>query len=179
MTAATSTARVRRPAAARSALADRTPARTPAHAPASRPRLTVLQRPAPRRSVVPFTLVCTLIIVGTLLGVLFLNLSMSSSSYEISRLQSQSRTLEENRQALQEQEDKLSTPQELEARATSLGMVPSGETAYIDLSTGSVVDQAPAEGASSAPAPAPVATVPQASIYDGSEPYHGMGNEGR
>lgn len=174
MTTATSTARVRRPAA-RTAPAERAPSSTRS----ARPRLTVLERPAPRRSALPFTLLCSLIIVGTLLCVLSLNLSMSSSSYEISRLQSQSRTLEEQRQALQEQDDKLSTPQELQARAVALGMVPSGETAYIDLSTGSVVGQTPTAGTPPAAAPAPVAPVPQASIYDQNEPYHGMGNEGR
>lgn len=174
MAPAASAARAQHPATpARATLADR----ALSTAQSVRPRLIVVTRAQPRHSALPFTVLCTLIIAVTLLTVLFLNISMSDTSYQISRLQSQSRTLEDTRQGLQEQDAKLGTPQELQARAEALGMVPSGETAYIDLSSGTVIGDPQPAGAPAA-GPAPVAPVPQASIYPSDEAYHGMGNEG-
>lgn len=142
---------------------------------AARPRLTVITRPNPRSSSVPFTILCTLIIVGTLFAVLMLNISMSDTSYRIKRLSIQSQQLSVTKQSLSERNQQLGTPQELERRATDLGMVPAADPAYIDLKTGKVIGEPHPAAGVAAPAQQPV---PVARIYDDSDAYWGMGNEG-
>jgi TolA-binding protein len=141
----------------------------------ARPRLAVVAAPSPRRSPLPFAVLCSLIVVATLAIVLFLNIQMSDTSYEITRLEAKSQKLTEQAQGLQEQEDQLSTPQELGKRAQDLGMVPAGSPSYIDLGSDSVVGEAQPVGSSSG---AESSSIPEASIYEDSESYHGMGNEG-
>lgn len=155
------------------------PARTasPSATPAGRPRLTVITRPDPRSSSVPFTVLCTLIIVGTLAAVLMLNISMSDTSYRIGALQRQSHELTVQRQTLAEENERLGTPQELERRATELGMVPAGTPAYIDLASGTVIGEPQPAGGVAAAAEEP--PVPPAGIYDEPDIDHGMGNGGR
>lgn len=161
---------------ARTSRAAREQARPRVAAPSARPRLTVVTRPDPRSSSVPFVVLCTLVIVGALAAVLMLNISMSDTSYRIGALQSESQELTIQKQALAEENERLGTPQELEVRATELGMVPAGTPAYIDLAEGTVIgDPQPAGGAAAAPEQPPV---PAAGISDHSEIYHGMGNEG-
>lgn len=147
----------------------------------STPRLTVLARPKAAGSAMPFTLLCTAIVVATLAALLYLNIQMSDTSYEINRLQIQSQRLTEEQQALMATDERLGTPQELERQARELGMVPVTDPAYIDLDTRTVLsDTADAE----APAPPELAevpaeqAVPPAQIYDQPQAYHGMGNEG-
>ncbi|MDO5661470.1 MAG: hypothetical protein Q4G40_02135 [Brachybacterium sp.] len=149
-------------------------------APAQRPRLTVLARPRPRPSSVPFALLCTLILAGALAGMLALNIAMTQNSYEITRLQIQSQTLTEQQQTLAEQNERLGTPQMLEKRAVEMGMVPASDPAYIDLGTGTVIgDPQPAAGDPADATPlAPLTSVPPAQIYTDDSAYHGMGNEG-
>jgi cell division protein FtsL len=153
----------------------------PAPRPSSRPRLAVLTRPEPRRSAVPFVIMCTAIIVATLATVLYLNIQMSSTSYEITRLQGQSQSLTEKQQGLEQQNDELGTPQKLEKKAQDLGMVPAGTPAYIDLGTGKVTgDSTPVTGDTTkddAPT-SDESAVPPATIYQEEQSYHGMGNEG-
>ncbi|GAB2549578.1 hypothetical protein [Brachybacterium huguangmaarense] len=162
--------------AARGAARATAPSPSAPAARATAPRLTVVARPQPRRSPVPFALLCTLIIVGTLVAVLSLNISMSDTSYEMTRLQVQANRLDEEHQSLVEENERLSTPQELEQRARSIGMVPAPAPGYVDLASGTVIgDPVAAPGTAAAPvAPA----VPVARIYDATEPYHGMGNGG-
>lgn len=144
-------------------------------APAPRPRLTVVTRPDPRASAVPFTILCTVIIAATLFAVLMLNIAMSDTSFRIDALSKESHALNVQSQALTEENERLSTPQELQRRATELGMVPAGSPAYIDLAKGSVIGQAtPAGGVAGAAQQPPV---PAAQIYD-QQIYWGMGNEG-
>lgn len=149
---------------------------------ATRPRLAVVSAPKAGGSTMPFTLLCTLIVVATLAALLFLNIQMSGTSYEITRLQAQSQRLKEEGQGLAETNERMGTPQELERQAREIGMVPVSDPAYIDLDTGEIIGEtAPAEQTVTAPelagVPAEVA-VPPAQIYDQPEAYHGMGNEG-
>ena len=130
----------------------------------------------------PFALLCTLIVTATLAALLFMNIQMSDASYEITRLQGQSQRLTEESQGLQETNERLGTPQELERQAREIGMVPVSDPAYIDLDTGQIIGEtAPAEQTEGTPeladVPAEVA-VPPAQIYDEPTGYHGMGNEG-
>ena len=151
-------------------------------APTPRPRLTILAAPATKGSHIPFTLLCTLIVVGTLAGLLFLNIQMSETSYQITRLEAQSQRLTEEKQGLSETHDRLGTPQELERQAREIGMVPVTDPAYVDLDTGQVIGETAPEAQTEGnpdlgEVPAAVA-VPPAQIYDEPTAYHGMGNEG-
>ena len=117
--------------------------------------------------------------MGTLVALLLLNIQMSDASYRITRLQSQSQRLTEEAQALQETNARLGTPQELEKSAREIGMVPVGNPAYIDLSTGTVMgESSPANQVAQAPALPAAHVVPPARLSDSSTAYRGMGNEG-
>lgn len=149
---------------------------------AARPKLTVVATPKASGSSLPFALLCTLIVTATLAALLFMNIQMSDVSYRITRLQIQSQRLTEEQQGLQETNERLGTPQELERQAREIGMVPVTDPGYIDLDTGQIIGRtAPAEQTGGAPQLAEVPAeeaVPPAQIYDEPEPYHGMGNEG-
>ncbi|WP_193104237.1 hypothetical protein [Brachybacterium sp. FME24] len=158
------------------------PVRGPKTTTTARPRLTVVAAPKTAGSSMPFTILCTLIVATTLAALLFLNIQMSDTSYEITRLQNQSQRLSEEKQALVETNERLGTPQELERQAREIGMVPVTDPAYIDLDTGEVIGEtSPAAQTEVNPelaeVPAEVA-VPPAEIYDEPTTYHGMGNEG-
>ncbi|MGY5763813.1 septum formation initiator family protein [Brachybacterium sp. DNPG3] len=142
------------------------------------PRLTVLSAPRTGGGTLPFTLLCTLIVAATLAALLYLNIEMSNTSYEITRLEAQSKRLTQEEQALAETNERLGTPQELERQARELGMVPVTDPAYIDLDTGEVLGEtAPIEGTAAA-GDATTDSVPVAEIYDAPTTYNGMGNEG-
>ncbi|WP_394214503.1 hypothetical protein [Brachybacterium vulturis] len=130
----------------------------------------------------PFTVLCTLIVVATLAALLYLNIQMSDTSYEITRLQGQSQRLTEESQALAETDERLGTPQELARQAREIGMVPVSDPAYIDLDTGEIIGEtspAAQTGATAELAQVPErVAVPPAQIYDEPTAYHGMGNEG-
>ena len=158
------------------------PARGPRSSAAPRPRLTVVAAPRTTGGTMPFTLLCTLIVVSTLAALLYLNIQMSDTSYEITRLQSQSQRLTEEKQALSETNERLGTPQSLERQAREIGMVPVTDPAYIDLDTGEILGEtSPAQQTEVNPELADVPAekaVPPAEIYDEPTTYHGMGNEG-
>src|SRR5690625_8038672 len=103
---------------------------------------------------------------------------MSDTSYEITRLQSQSQRLTEEKQSLAETNERLGTPQELERQAREHGMVPVSEPAYIDLDTGA--GRGPtATSEQTAPTPEPTlaaaeAAAPPAQTYDAATPPRGM-----
>lgn len=140
--------------------ADDRPRRSSSASP--RARLTLLAPSQATGSVIPFAGLVTLIVLLTLIGVLALNIAMSQGSYERSALAAESGRLAQEEQALQETQERLSTPQELERRARALGMVPSGDPAFIDLSDGSIVGEAQPAGVD----PGVAITVPTASVYD-------------
>ena len=149
---------------------------------AARSGLTVVASPKAAGSSMPFTFLCTLIVVATLAALLYLNIQMSDTSYEITRLQSQSQRLTEEGQALAETNERLGTPQELARQAREIGMVPVSDPAYIDLDTGEIIGEtSPAAQTGHNPELAKVperVAVPPAQIYDEPTEYHGMGNEG-
>ena len=144
--------------------------------------LTVVASPKTAGSSMPFTMLCTLIVVATLAALLYLNIQMSDTSYEITRLQGQSQRLTEEGQALAQTNERLGTPQELARQAREIGMVPVSDPAYIDLDTGEIIGEAnPAAQTGVNPELAKVperVAVPLAQIYDEPTAYHGMGNEG-
>ncbi len=141
----------------------------PGHARAS--HLALVARPNIQRSSIPFTVLCTLVLLGAVIATLLLNISMTNMSYEVTKLQRESRELSEQSQLLEEKTDLLGTPQELERQARELGMVPAGKVAYIDLANGKIIGE-PAAAAQGHPTLVPhVAKAPK-NLYD-----YGMGNE--
>lgn len=154
-------------------------ARRTAAAPITRPALALVAKPEHARSIVPYTALITLIIVAAMAATLALNIAMSTTSYEITKLQVKEKSLSQQRESLQQQQDALSGPQQLEARARDLGMVPATEPAYIDLASGTIIGTAAPAGSTPAggdPADLVVTTTPvnRLPAYD-----YGMGNEGR
>ncbi|WP_435848474.1 septum formation initiator family protein [Streptomyces javensis] len=67
-----------------------------------------------------------------LIALLLLNSSLNQGSFELTRLEKQTKELTDERQALQQDVDKLSAPAELERRARELGMVPGGTPAFLN-----------------------------------------------
>lgn len=150
--------------------------RRPAHHVARQPTLSLVSRPQTARSSVTTTALLTLVLVAALITMLLLNISMSTTSYEITRLQGQVQSLAEQRQSLEERSELLGTPQELERQARALGMVPAGNVAYIDLARGTIVGEAgvatAADPADRGQSLAPTGDLGARSPYD-----YGMGNE--
>ncbi|TMU97594.1 septum formation initiator family protein [Streptomyces sp. DASNCL29] len=92
-------------------------------------------RPAPgattaRRT--PFVLLVVVLLGSGLIALLLLNSSLNQGSFELTRLEKQTKELTDERQALQQDVDKLSAPAELERRARELGMVPGGTPAFLN-----------------------------------------------
>ncbi|MFE2188765.1 septum formation initiator family protein [Streptomyces sp. NPDC059455] len=92
-------------------------------------------RPAPgattaRRA--PFVLLVVVLLGSGLIALLLLNSSLNQGSFELTRLEKQTKELTDERQALQQDVDQLSAPGELERRARELGMVPGGTPAFLN-----------------------------------------------
>ncbi|MGX6404172.1 septum formation initiator family protein [Dermabacter hominis] len=141
----------------------------PAHARST--NLALVARPNIQRSSIPFTVLCTLVLLGAVVATLLLNISMTNMSYEVTKLQRESRELSEQAQLLEEKTDLLGTPQELERQARELGMVPAGKVAYIDLANGKIIGE-PAAAAQGQTALVPIVAKAPKNLYD-----YGMGNE--
>ncbi len=83
-------------------------------------------------------LVGALLTVG-LLGLLALNTALAQRSFAAHDLSQRINALTDQEQALQQQVAVLESPQSLAAKAAVLGMVPSGNPAFLDLRTGKVL----------------------------------------
>jgi hypothetical protein len=142
-----------------STAAARVPVTRPIARPSSRerpapPRLRVVA-PSTHRSATGLAVLCVALLGGGLLVLLLLNISIGKGAYALTELQSQQRQLAENKQALAEQVEAVSAPQQLAASALKLGMVPAPNAVFVRLPDGTVegkpaIAQAP-------PKPAPTA----------------------
>ena len=148
--------------------------RRPASAHSAPPELRLLTRPHSARSNAVTTIGLSLVLTASLVATLLLNVQMSRTSYEITRMQGRVQALSEQRQSLQEQSELLGTPQQLERQARALGMVPAGEIAYIDLAHGTIIGSASAAEGSASPG---VSTAPGGDLGGPSIFDYGMGNE--
>ncbi|MGY0062553.1 FtsB family cell division protein [Streptomyces sp. LZ34] len=113
----------------------------------------------------PFVLLVVVLLGSGLIALLLLNSSLNQGSFELSRLEKQSTELSDERQALQQEVDRLSAPDALERRARELGMVPGGSPAFLNPDGSVSGAPAPASGGPSvyrAPAP-PLPSLPAAS----------------
>jgi cell division protein FtsB len=113
----------------------------------------------------PFVLLVVVLLGSGLIALLLLNSSLNQGSFELSRLEKQTDDLSDERQALQQEVDRLSAPDALERRARELGMVPGGSPAFLNPDGSVRGAPAPASGGPSAyRAPAsPLPSLPAAS----------------
>ncbi|MBG6181514.1 hypothetical protein [Arthrobacter sp. CAN_A1] len=87
----------------------------------------------PARRRIPFAVFSMIALVGALVTVLMLNISVSSSQYELVDLRNQQIALSQENQALTQQMEDLRAPQNLAAEARELGMVASPGFGSIDV----------------------------------------------
>jgi hypothetical protein len=104
------------------------------------PRLRVVA-PVRRRSAGGLALLSVTLLGFGLLVLLLLNISIGKGAYALTELQRQQRDLAETKQALAEQVQQVSAPQELAAKARHLGMVPAPNPAFVDVPDGRVQGQ--------------------------------------
>jgi cell division protein FtsL len=115
-------------------------------------------RSAPKKRRAPFVVMCFALLAVALVAVLVLNISVSTSQYQLVELRSKQSTLTKENQDLTQQLQNFEAPQNLAAKAADLGMVASTVKGQIDLSTLTVTGKAtPAVkgGAAGAVIPAP------------------------
>jgi len=116
------------------------PRRHPSSAPEPTRHLEIAPSRAQRRA--RPRLVHVLVTLGgigvILLGQLLLSIWIADGAYQVHGLQTEQVQLQRTQRALGEQLDQLGSPQSVAARAEQLGMVSSGNPAYLDLTTGAV-----------------------------------------
>ncbi|HHW82638.1 MAG TPA: hypothetical protein GX743_02275 [Actinomycetales bacterium] len=111
------------------------------------PRLQIIRSPEPSRSLMPFFVLCALILLASLVGALLLNTAMAVSSYRIHDQQSRLTLLQEQQAELTGTLESLGSPAALRNSATSLGMVPAGATYYLSVASQSILGMPePGEG---------------------------------
>ena len=91
-----------------------------------------------------------IIIVGlfaVLASQLLLSIALADGAYQISALQAQQKELSRAHQAITEELNVLGSPQNLAARAESLGMVSNNSAVYLNLADGAVMGSPSAAGA--------------------------------
>src|SRR5690554_3888769 len=85
----------------------------------------------------------SLIIIAGLFAVLasqlLLSIALADGAYQISDLQAQQKELSRAQQAVTEELNVLESPQNLAARAESLGLVSNNSAVYLDLASGKVL----------------------------------------
>lgn len=97
-----------------------------------------LVRSAPRKRRAPFVVLCFGMLAAALIAVLVLNISVSTSQYQLVKLRAEQTALTKQNQDLTQQVQNFEAPQNLAAKAAQLGMVASTGKGQIDLSTLSV-----------------------------------------
>lgn len=79
----------------------------------------------------PFVLLIVLLLAGGLFALLLLNSAVVKDSFKLGDLQSRTKQLTDEEQALQQEVDEYSAPDALDKRARELGMVPGGNPAFL------------------------------------------------
>ncbi|MCA0437182.1 MAG: hypothetical protein LCH98_11960 [Actinobacteria bacterium] len=120
------------------------PARRPTP---QRPALQLVTPVARAHSNLPFVLLCSFVLAAGLIAVLFLNLQLSSGSYEMDRLQKRSSLAADQEAKLREELAAESATGRLAQRATAQGMVPGVAAMFLSLPDGKILGVAPKEAA--------------------------------
>ncbi|MBX6752032.1 MAG: hypothetical protein IRY85_20625 [Micromonosporaceae bacterium] len=87
----------------------------------------------------PFLLLMAALVVAGVVGVLVLHTKINEGAFRLSDLRANQASLDQQEQQLEQQLADLSSPGNLRAAATRLGLVPAGDPAYIYLPDGRVV----------------------------------------
>ncbi|MFH8367267.1 septum formation initiator family protein [Streptomyces sp. NPDC018031] len=80
----------------------------------------------------PFVLLVVVLLGSGLISLLMLNSALNQGSFELDRLEKRTTDLDDERQALQQEVDRLAAPDALERRARELGLVPGGTPVFLD-----------------------------------------------
>jgi hypothetical protein len=108
--------------------------------PSARPNLTVVPALRPRvAGTATFSLVIVGILVFGMVVLLFLNTTLAQGAFQIHELTKAQRALNVTQQELAQKVAVAESPEELEARAVALGMVPSDNPVFIRLADGKVL----------------------------------------
>jgi hypothetical protein len=121
-------------------------------------RLKVIAAPPSTRSRVPFAALCGLVLVGTLVTLLMLNIALARGAYQVHELEQRSALLAERQQALSERLAAEAAPGALADRAAALGMVHNPNPAFLRLEDGARLgsaEPAPKPPAPTTPSPTP------------------------
>lgn len=121
----------------------------------ARPHLRMVSPLRPERaSRGVFALVITTVLGVGMLGILLINTSLAQGAFTISELKSEQSALLQQEEALTEAVAAIAAPESLEAQARTLGMVPSTNPVFLDVTTGEVLGKPK-------PAPGTRATMPR------------------
>ena len=144
------------------------PKRQPRPAPApepAQPKLTVVTPPRPRvAGTGMFSLVIAGILVLGMMLLLFLNITLAEGGFRIHDLTKAQRQLNIEQQVLAQSVAVAESPEQLQTRARSLGMVPSDNPVFIRLADGKILGKP-----IPAPRPPRVVTVPPATASTNSQ----------
>ncbi|MDX6299953.1 MAG: hypothetical protein QOF53_1167 [Nocardioidaceae bacterium] len=111
-----------------------------AEAAVERARLSVVPRSTGRRAArVPFFALLSVLLVGGVAGLLFVNTSMQQVSFTTTAMEQKASELQAQRQSLQMQLDALRDPQRVALQAKQMGMVPPASPAFIRLGDGKIL----------------------------------------
>ncbi|MCU1544991.1 MAG: hypothetical protein JWP30_91 [Homoserinimonas sp.] len=86
-----------------------------------------------------YALIIVIGLFGVLVAQLLLSIALADGAYQISALQTQQKELSRDRQVVTEELNVLNSPQNLAARAESLGMVSNTSAVFLNLADGSVM----------------------------------------
>jgi type II secretory pathway pseudopilin PulG len=144
---------------------------TPKNEARPRTRQAAVRHGAPPRA--PFVLLIVGLLSGALMTLLLLNTVLAQDAFTLTRLQQSNKLLDQQRQQLQRDNARESSPENLAQRAKALGMQPQ-EPLYIDRLTGQIVGpgspRAVPSSAAAAAAAAAVAAIPGAAVPGGGVP---------
>ncbi|GAA1813441.1 hypothetical protein [Actinomadura chokoriensis] len=100
---------------------------------AVRPRPAAAHRAAPRA---PFVLLIIGLLGGALVSLLLLNTVLAKDAFTLTRLQQSNKQLQQQRQALEEENAREGSPAGLSRKAKALGMKEAEDPAFFDTETG-------------------------------------------
>ncbi|WP_396454314.1 hypothetical protein [Actinomadura sp.] len=104
-----------------------------ARPPAARSRPAAARRAAPRA---PFVLLIVGLLGGALVSLLLLNTVLAKDAFTLTRLQQSNKQLEQQRQALEEENAREGSPASLGKKAKALGMKEAEDPAFFHTETG-------------------------------------------
>lgn len=120
------------------------PVQSPREEVLARPHLRVIESQMGPRAAFPVLMVIAVVLLSVLAVNLFFTTQMAQTAYDIRDSRAELVRLNEQTQTLQQQLQVASSPSALRKAASEQGMVPAGQTGFIQLSTGKVDGGSPA-----------------------------------